>query len=222
MPCFSMASPRWMAPTLAALLGVAHLAGCGPILSTVGIVRAERALQEAMAAGSAEKAPYPTELARSLLEKAKEEQGYSSYDTSTDLAEQAAGFATEALKLSQGEGPMLPPPLSDEGASAGDGADISTGASAEGAPAADEEAAGGSSSPEAEPGVDEEDPGARSPEAEPGVDEEAAGGTSSPGAASDSDEEGAPPEGAPAVPSTAQDETETAPPAEESGGEAVP
>jgi len=84
------------------------LGGCGPILSTVGLVRAEKALQEAVAAGSEQRAPYPTELARNLLSKAREEQGYSAYDVSTDLAEQAQTLAVEALEICREDGEAAP------------------------------------------------------------------------------------------------------------------
>jgi len=83
----------------AALLGV--LAACGPVRSTIVLIQADEALKEARELGSAEVAPYPTTLAQELIEKAREEQGYSSYDTATKLAEEARALARDAVKLAR-------------------------------------------------------------------------------------------------------------------------
>ena len=80
---------------------VALLCACGPIRSTVVLIQAERGLQEARALGSAELAPYPTEMSARLIAKAKEEQGYSSFDTATVLAEDARKLAGDALRLAK-------------------------------------------------------------------------------------------------------------------------
>ena len=77
------------------------LVACGPVRSTVVLIQADKALQEARALGSAEIAPYPTEMSSQLIEKAKEEQGYSSFDTATVLAEDARTLARDALRLAK-------------------------------------------------------------------------------------------------------------------------
>ena len=75
------------------------LGACGPVRSTIVLIQAEEALREARSLGSAESAPYPTEMSARLIEKAKEEQGYSSYDTATVLAEDARMLARDALRI---------------------------------------------------------------------------------------------------------------------------
>ena len=87
-----------------ALLLPTVLAACGPVRSTVVLIQADKALREARALGSAEIAPYPTEMSSQLIEKAKEEQGYSSYDTATVLAEDARTLARDALRLAKESG----------------------------------------------------------------------------------------------------------------------
>ncbi len=77
------------------------LAACGPVRSTIVLIQADTALREARALGSAEVAPYPTEMSSRLIEKAKEEQGYSSYDTATVLAEDARMLARDALRMAK-------------------------------------------------------------------------------------------------------------------------
>jgi len=84
---------------VAAGLGV--FAACGPVRSTVVLIQADQALKEARSLGSMETAPYPTQLAEELIEKAREEQGYSSYDTATQLAEEAKALAEDAVKLAR-------------------------------------------------------------------------------------------------------------------------
>jgi hypothetical protein len=81
------------------------LAACGPVRSTIVLIQADTALREARALGSAETAPYPTEMSSRLIEKAKEEQGYSSYDTATVLAEDARMLARDALRLAKEAAP---------------------------------------------------------------------------------------------------------------------
>ena len=81
------------------------LAACGPVRSTIVLIQADTALREARALGSAEVAPYPTEMSYRLIEKAKEEQGYSSYDTATVLAEDARMLARDALRLAKEAAP---------------------------------------------------------------------------------------------------------------------
>jgi len=82
---------------LSALFGA--LAACGPVRSTVMMIQADEALREARALGAAETAPFPVTLAEELLRKAHEEQGYSSYDTATQLASDARVLALDAAQI---------------------------------------------------------------------------------------------------------------------------
>ncbi len=98
------------------------LAACGPVRSTIVLIQADTALREARALGSAETAPYPTEMSSRLIEKAKEEQGYSSYDTATVLAEDARMLARDALRLAKEAAPAEEEaaPAGEEAAPAGE------------------------------------------------------------------------------------------------------
>ena len=81
--------------------GLGSLAACGPVRSTVVLIQADQTLREARSLGSVETAPYPTLLAEELIEKAREEQGYASYDTATKLAEDAKMLAEDAVKIAR-------------------------------------------------------------------------------------------------------------------------
>ena len=81
--------------------GLGALAACGPVRSTVVLIQADQTLREARSLGSVETAPYPTLLAEELIEKAREEQGYASYDTATQLAEEAKMLAEDAVKIAR-------------------------------------------------------------------------------------------------------------------------
>ena len=92
------------APLLALLL-----LGCGPIRSSVGLIQAERALRDARLAGASERAPYPFTLADELLQKAKEEQGYSAYSDSLQLALESIEQSREAAAIARTVIPPTPP-----------------------------------------------------------------------------------------------------------------
>ena len=74
------------------------LSACGPIRSTAGLVKADRAIAEARAAGASAAESYPMVLAEALRQKAFEEQGYGAYDRAERLALEAEKEAQEALK----------------------------------------------------------------------------------------------------------------------------
>lgn len=86
---------------------------CGPIRSTVGLIRADQALAEAREMNAVEHAPYPMTLAESLRDKAWEEQGYAQYDTSMNMANEAEKLAREAIKVTRGLVAPLPPAVED-------------------------------------------------------------------------------------------------------------
>jgi hypothetical protein len=95
------------------LLALFFVVGCGPIRVTVGLVDAERAVQEAKDAGAAEHAKYPLTLAEELLSKAVEEKGYAEWEQSFILANEAVLRANEAADLArtavaEGAAPLWP------------------------------------------------------------------------------------------------------------------
>jgi hypothetical protein len=99
------------APILVVLALLAS--ACGPIRSTVGLIRADKALAEAREMNAGEHAPYPMTLAESLRDKAWEEQGYAQYDTSMNMANEAEKFAREAIQVTRGLVAPLPPAVDD-------------------------------------------------------------------------------------------------------------
>jgi hypothetical protein len=72
------------------------LSGCGPIKSTSHLLDAEVQIQAARTAGAEKLAPYEWTAANLYIHKAREEVGYSDYQSGVDFAEKAARFATEA------------------------------------------------------------------------------------------------------------------------------
>jgi hypothetical protein len=86
---------------------------CGPVRSTVGLIRADQALAEAREINAAEHAAYAMTLAEALRDKAWEEQGYAQYDTSMNLAQEAETLAREAIQVTRAAVAPLPPPVAD-------------------------------------------------------------------------------------------------------------
>jgi hypothetical protein len=86
---------------------------CGPVRSTVGLIRADQALAEAREVNAAEHAAYAMTLAEALRDKAWEEQGYAQYDTSMNLAKEAETLAREAIQVTRAAVAPLPPPVAD-------------------------------------------------------------------------------------------------------------
>lgn len=86
---------------------------CGPVRSTVGLIRADKALVEAREMNAIEHAPYVMTLAESLRDKAWEEQGYAHYDTSMNMANEAEKLAREAMQVTRNIVAPLPPPAEE-------------------------------------------------------------------------------------------------------------
>lgn len=84
-----------------ALLLFPFLGGCA-VRATSAILAAEEQIRSAETAGAATRAPYEYTLARSYLEKAKEETGSSDYGVAEALAQRAGSFA-EAARVRAGE-----------------------------------------------------------------------------------------------------------------------
>lgn len=89
-----------------ALIG---LVACGPITSTARILEAQVEVDAAAGAAADNNATYEMTKAREYLHKAREEQGYSDYEVSVSLAEQATTFGEQA-KTKAREHPSTPPP----------------------------------------------------------------------------------------------------------------
>ena len=82
---------------LLVLLAVAGaLSGCGPIKSTSNLLDAEVQIQAARTAGAEKLAPYEWTAANLYIHKAREEVGYSDYQSGVDFAVKASRYATEA------------------------------------------------------------------------------------------------------------------------------
>jgi len=102
---------RYLVPLLVVFaLGTS---ACGPVRSTVGLIRADKALAEAREMNAFEHAPYPMTLAESLRDKAWEEQGYARYDTSMNMANEAEKLAQEAMQITRDIVAPLPPTSED-------------------------------------------------------------------------------------------------------------
>jgi hypothetical protein len=82
------------------LVGVAaaHLAGCGPILSTYLVVDAEAKLAAARASEAETNAIYEFTAAEAYLQKAHEELGYADYGPAIDYAYKAGVLAAQGAE----------------------------------------------------------------------------------------------------------------------------
>lgn len=84
------------------LLGACLTAlGCGPVRSTQQINDAKVAFERARVSEAYASAPYKFFRAQYYLHKAKEEWGYSEFETSYDYAEEAESAAEAALRRSE-------------------------------------------------------------------------------------------------------------------------
>ena len=89
------------------------LAGCGPVVSGVDIVKANVALSAAREAGADKHALYELSAARAYLEKAREEHGYADFAAAREYARKALNFAKQARRRARmqagAEQPMVLP-----------------------------------------------------------------------------------------------------------------
>lgn len=72
------------------------LLGCGPTVSGVRIVQANISLSAAEMAGAPTAAPYEYTAAQEYLRKAREENAYSDFDSSSLFADKAIQLAEQA------------------------------------------------------------------------------------------------------------------------------
>lgn len=105
----SFANARNISITL--LLLAYHCVGCGPITAHSAIARAHIAINAAEGARAEENAIFEYNSALLYLEKAKREEGLSSFEAAIRLADQSRSFADQAraraLKKSKAR-PMTP------------------------------------------------------------------------------------------------------------------
>lgn len=94
---------RLVVATLGVALCVGLLPGCGPILSSVIIVRAEAALEGAQTAGADQYATYEYVAAKEYLHKAREEQGYADFGPAIDFATKAEDMAKKSMDRAEVE-----------------------------------------------------------------------------------------------------------------------
>jgi hypothetical protein len=103
-----------------ALLALSLLfSACGPISTTIALRDAEAAIEVARSADAARYAAFELASADAYLRKAREEEGYSDFQTAIDLAQRALVFADKARERAlknpaRGGGPGVPPPGKDE------------------------------------------------------------------------------------------------------------
>jgi len=92
---------------------------CGPIKSTIMIQKAEKAMKTAenADAGAYTSSVYDYWTAKSYLQKAKEEHGYSEFEPSENFAREAYEYATDAAEKAKGE--KVYEPKLDEGKTKG-------------------------------------------------------------------------------------------------------
>ncbi|MEE2827562.1 MAG: hypothetical protein VX498_00120, partial [Myxococcota bacterium] len=107
---------RFSFPHAALIAAMAFTTACGPVRSTLGLIQADKALQEAREMQAAEHAPYPMTLAESLRKKAFEEQGYGAYDTAMNMAREAESLARAAIEVTRAAtapAPAVSPPADE-------------------------------------------------------------------------------------------------------------
>ncbi len=85
-------------------LAVAVLSGCGVVRSTSALVDARHAYEAAKLVDAEDLAPYEFTLGVEYLRKAKEEAGYSDYQTAEKLARRAKAWLEEARHATMVEG----------------------------------------------------------------------------------------------------------------------
>ena len=86
------------------------LSGCTAIRSTTHLAKAEQAHRLALEAQADVWAPYAHTRATALLQKAREEWGYSDFGPAEDLAKRASDWAAQARIQAEKADRSQPPP----------------------------------------------------------------------------------------------------------------
>jgi hypothetical protein len=87
---------RFLIHSVALLALLAAGSGCGPIKSTAFLLDAEVQIEAARTASAEKLAPYEWTAANLYIHKAREEVGYSDFETGVEYAGKASKFANEA------------------------------------------------------------------------------------------------------------------------------
>jgi uncharacterized protein DUF4398 len=102
---------------LAVLVLLGAAGACGPVQSTAYLLDAEVQIEAARTAGADKLAPYEWTSANLYIHKAREEVGYSDFETGVEYAGKASKFANEArdkamaaVKSEGNTGPVISPP----------------------------------------------------------------------------------------------------------------
>ena len=80
----------------ALLILLGAVSGCGPVQSTAYLLDAEVQIEAARTAGADKLAPFEWTASNLYIHKAREEVGYSNYETGVEFAQKASRFAREA------------------------------------------------------------------------------------------------------------------------------
>jgi len=86
--------------------------GCGPVQSTAYLLDAEVQIEAARTAGAEKLAPYEWTAANLYIHKAREEVGYSDFETGVEFAQKASRFARDARSKAMSatsKGELVPP-----------------------------------------------------------------------------------------------------------------
>src|SRR5512132_1156112 len=87
------------------LLAAPLMSACGPMQSTAYLYDADIQLEAARTAGAEKAAPYEWTLANLYIHQAREEVGYSNYESAVEFARKAAVNAKKAREIANGVAP---------------------------------------------------------------------------------------------------------------------
>jgi hypothetical protein len=87
--------------TLALLIGLLAIAGCGNTLYSIQANSASGKLEEARELGAEQSAPYQYFYAKEHLKKAQTEAAEADYSDAVDLAQASEESAVEAIRLAR-------------------------------------------------------------------------------------------------------------------------
>jgi len=87
--------------TLALLIGLLAIAGCGNTLYSIQANSASGKLEEARELGAEQSAPYQYFYAKEHLKKAQTEAAEADYGDAVDLAETSEEYADKAVRLAR-------------------------------------------------------------------------------------------------------------------------
>jgi len=94
------------------LIVAGAVAGCGPLQSTAYLLDAEVQIEAARTAGAEKLAPYEWTASNLYIHKAREEVGYSDFETGVTFAQKASGYARDARSKAMSatsKGELVPP-----------------------------------------------------------------------------------------------------------------